>query len=76
MMPHRFPCNAYKDKATNKKYTSNERKFYTFYEKIPKLDDRGFRAFKIDVLQLGNFLQFFFNKFGKNRKYNFLHFPM
>ena len=25
-----FPCNADKNKATNKKYTSNEKKFYIF----------------------------------------------
>ena len=76
MMSHIFPCNADKNKATNKKYTSNERKFYTFYEKIPKLDDRGFRASKINILQLGNFLQFFLTNLEKNRKYKFLHFPM
>ena len=35
-MSHIFPCNSDKNKATNKKYTSNERKFYIFYEKIPK----------------------------------------
>ena len=35
-MSHIFPCNADKNKATNKKYTSNERKFYIFYEKILK----------------------------------------
>ena len=74
MMSHRFPCNADTDKATNKKHTSNERKFYIFYEKIPKLDDRGFRASKVDILQFGNFLRFFFDKFRKNGKY--LHFPM
>ena len=68
-MSYIFPCIADKNKATKKKYTLNERKFYIFYEKIPKLDDRGFRASKIDILQLGNFLQFFFDKFGKNRKY-------
>ena len=59
MLSHIFPCNSNKNEATNKKYTSNERKFYIFYEKIPKLDDRGFRASKIDTLHLGNFLQFF-----------------
>ena len=35
IMYHIFPCNADKNKATNKKYTSNERKLYTFHEKIP-----------------------------------------
>ena len=50
MMSHILPCNAYKIKATNKKYTSNERKFYTLYKKIPKLDDRGFRASIINLL--------------------------
>ena len=58
-MSHIFPCNTDKNKATNKKYVSNEGKFYIFYEKIPKLDDRGFRASNIDLLQLGNFLHFF-----------------
>ena len=56
MMSHIFPCNADKSKARNKKSTSNERKFYIFHEKIPKLNDRGFRASKIDLLHLGNFL--------------------
>ena len=36
MMSHIFPCNSDKDKATNKNYPSNERKFHTFYEMIPK----------------------------------------
>ena len=36
MIYHIFPCNMDKNKATSKKYTSNERKFYIFYEKIPK----------------------------------------
>ena len=36
MMSHIFPCNSDKNKATNKKCTSNERKFYTSYENIPK----------------------------------------
>ena len=35
-MSHIFPCNSYKNKATDEKYTSNEGKFYVFYEKIPK----------------------------------------
>ena len=48
-MSHIFPCNADKNKAKNKKYTSKESKFYVFYEKIPKLDDRGFKASKIDI---------------------------
>ena len=73
-MSHIFPCNADKNKATNKKYISNERKFHIFYEKIPKLDDKGFRASKIDTLQLGNFLQFFSTNLEKNRKYKFLQF--
>ena len=50
--------------------------FIYFMKKIPKLDDRGFKVSTIDVLQLGNFLQFFFDKFGKDRKYKSLHFPM
>lgn len=75
MMSHIFPCNADKNKATNKKYTSNERKFYIFHEKIPKLDDRGFRASKIDILQLGNFLQFFSTNLEKIENINFYIFP-
>ena len=34
MMYHIFPCNINKNKATSKKFTSNERKLYIFYEKI------------------------------------------
>ena len=49
-MSHIFPCKSDKNKAINNKCTSNERKFYTFYEKIPNLDDRGFRASKINLL--------------------------
>ena len=70
-----FPCNADKNKATNKKYTSNERNFFIFYEKIPNLDDRGYRAFKIDILQLGNFLQFFSTNLEKIENINFYIFP-
>ena len=36
MMSHIFLCNSDKNKATNKKYTSNERKFIHFMKKIPK----------------------------------------
>ena len=43
-MSHIFPCNSKKNKATNKKYTSNKRKSYIFYEKIPKMDDRCFKG--------------------------------
>ena len=74
-MSHIFPCNADKNKATNKKYTSNERKFYTFYEKIPKLDDRGFKVSKVDVLQLGNFLQCFSTNLEKIENINFHIYP-
>ena len=49
--------------------------FYIFYEKIPKLDHRGFRASKIDVLQLGNFLQFFSTNLEKIENINFYIFP-
>ena len=48
--------------------------FYIFYEKIPKLDDRGFRASKIDILQLGNFLHFF-NNLENMEDSNFYIFP-
>ena len=75
MMSYIFLCNADKDKATNKKYTSNERKFCIFYEKIPKLDDRGFKASKIDILQLGNFMQFFSTNFEKIENIDFYIFP-
>ena len=36
LMSHIFPCNSNKNKSKNKKYTSNERKYYVFHEKIPK----------------------------------------
>ena len=36
LMSHIFPCNSGKNKAKNKKYASNERKYYIFHEKIPK----------------------------------------
>ena len=75
MMSHIFPCNSDENKATNKKYTSNERKFYIFYEKIPKLDDRGFKVSTIDVLQLGNFLQFFLTNLEKIENINLYIFP-
>ena len=72
MMSHIFPCDADENKATNKKYTLNERKFYVFHEKIPKT---GFRASKIDILQLGNFLQFFMTNLEKMENINFYIFP-
>ena len=74
-MSHIFLCNSDKNKATNKKYTSNERKFYIFYEKSPKLDDRGIPASKINILQLGNFLQFFSTNLEKIENINFYIFP-
>ena len=49
--------------------------FIYFYEKIPKLDDRGFRVSKIDILQLGNFLQFFLTNLEKIENINFYIFP-
>ena len=71
MMSYIFHCDADKSKATNKKYISNERKFYIFYEKVPKLHGRGFRASKIDTFQLGNFLQFFSTNLEKIENINF-----
>ena len=56
MMSHIFPCNADKNKATNKKYTLN-------------------RASKIDILQLGNFLQFFSTNLEKIENIDFYIFP-
>ena len=39
--------------------------FIYFMKRLQKLDNRGFRGSQIERLQLGNFLQFFFDKFGK-----------
>ena len=49
--------------------------FIYFYQNIPKLDDRGFRVSKIDILQLGNFLQFFSTKLEKIENIDFYIFP-
>ena len=43
-------------------------------KKIPKLDDRGFKASKTDILQLGNFLQFFSTNLEKIENINFYNF--
>ena len=40
-------------------------------KKIPKVDDRGFRVPTIDILQLGNFLQFFSTNLEKIENINF-----
>ena len=39
--------------------------FIHFMKRFQKLDDRGFRGFKIDTLQLNNFLQFFLTNYEK-----------
>ena len=44
-------------------------------KKIPKLDDRGFKVSTIDVLQLGNFLQFFSTNLEIIEYMNFYTFP-
>ena len=75
MMSHIFPFNADKNKAINKKYTSNEIFFICFMKNIPKLDDRGFKVSTIDVLQLGNFLQFFSTNLEKIENINLYIFP-
>ena len=75
MMSHIFPFNTDKNKAMNKKYTSNEIFFIYFMKKIPKLDDRGFKVSTIDVLQLGNFLQFFSTNLEKIENINLYIFP-
>ena len=49
--------------------------FIYFMKKIPKLDDRGFKVFTIDVLQLGNFLQFFSTNLEKIENINLYIFP-
>ena len=49
--------------------------FICFYQKFPKLDDRGFRASKIDVLHFGNFLQFFLTNSEKMENIDFYIFP-
>ena len=46
-----------------------------FMKIFHKLDDRGFRASKIDILQLGNFLQFFSTNLEKIENMNFYIFP-
>ena len=49
--------------------------FIYFMKKIPKLDDRGFKVSTIDVLQLGNFLQFFSTNLEKIENINLYIFP-
>ena len=49
--------------------------FIYFMKKIPKLDDRGFKVSTIDVLQLGNFLQFFSTNLEKIENIDFYIFP-
>ena len=41
-----FPCICDKIKAANRKYTSNEKKFYIFHAKVlKKLNDKGHRGY-------------------------------
>ena len=49
--------------------------FIYFMKRFQKLDDRGFRASKIDILQLGNFLQFFSTNLEKIENIDFYIFP-
>ena len=46
-----------------------------FMKRFQKLDDRGFRASQIDILQLGNFLQFFSTNLEKIENIDFYIFP-
>ena len=46
-----------------------------FMKRFQTLDDRGFRTSKIDILQLGNFLQFFSTNLEKIENINFYIFP-
>jgi len=49
--------------------------FMFFMKRFQTLDDRGFRTSKIDILQLGNFLQFFSTNLEKIENINFYNFP-
>ena len=71
-MSHIFPCNSDKNKATNKKYTSNERRFsINSMKRFQKLDGRGFIGSKIDIIQRGNFLHFLSTDLEKMENINF-----
>ena len=45
--------------------------FMHFMERFQKLYDRGFRGSQINILQLGNFLQFFSTNLEKIENINF-----
>ena len=45
--------------------------FTSFMKRYQKLDDRGFRVSQIDILQLGNFLQFFSTNLEKLENISF-----
>ena len=45
--------------------------FIYFMKRFQKLDDRGFRVFQIDMLQLGNFMQYFSTNLEKLENMNF-----
>ena len=49
--------------------------FIYFMKRFQKLDNRGFRTSKIDMLQLDNFLQFFSTNLEKIENTNFHIFP-
>ena len=51
--------------------------FIYFMKRFQKLDDKGFKVSQIDIhIATWQFLAIFFDKFGKIRKYKFLHFQM
>ena len=66
-----FPCIYDRNKATNKKYTLHERKFYTFYAKIVK--NRRLRIQRLSN-RLNLTWQFFCDKFERNGKKAFHHY--
>ena len=46
-----------------------------FMKRFQTLDDRGFRTSKIDILKIGNFLQFFSTNLEKIENINFFTIP-
>ena len=45
--------------------------FIHFMKRFRKLDDIGFRVFQIDMLQFGNFMQYFSTNLEKLENMNF-----
>ena len=45
--------------------------FIHFMKRFRKLDDIGFRVFQIDMLQVGNFMQYFSTNLEKLENINF-----